>query len=1071
MSHHKIFTDTLKLITKFESERSDSDFLYDVSMHLWDCYAVLYNVSNVRDEGVAKFDIRDIKGAFAVIQAILPKYERPEYNGSTVIDFSFIPTHLINAIDSEKQHTSLDFPVLLMLIDSLLVSEEGVTEKISTLSTILEKSLLAILITVLNDIIDSDLCTLINKCVVYDHMGNRAHEDSEFTSILKMATERALIPTFNSTKKEEVYRYLAMLNYRLNNYSDAKDLFIHHIKCVIEKGIDTLNNSGRELLLDNLISLAYCYEKLNTFDGIMTAVCLLESIRESVSVQIFSDKLTIEKSWIEGNKYEVEIYHALAHFYNERAVFHHYKANATIKNYNKKDDIKKSREYISIAKNKIGDHSLHSCHGLICFEDNDFYRAAQIYIEAKGCVASNEALKNELLFYLAQANYRIAKSRNQKNQAKKLWEDFATYCRMKHNYDALAQYYVIRAKAELADITLQAENINYYKDFLKSILSHRVSKYVPKSIAHERTKIIYTLRVFIALHNIFNDKSSFVDGIEEISFHLTKYVEYLLKDRQTPISHVSLDEVSFDESKEESDNSCASHKLFVVEYSGLELVCYGNIADIENDNSGIKIVGRIPKKQEDVILNQIKSNRHIDVIIYLPSNNDCKCDCSFLKKALNTEQGICVVTYTDKGQETINNIKNAVKTALRKNSIIYQTDNSLEAIRIAFCFGVFELMRKHLISPVPMLGLAPLVESKSYSFQAGERFKQLIQPPERANAQNVQIRALSGAINKLSTIQHSTIKPNIEVTSHLDKLTRIIEKITPRGVLLAAYFANYSENIVVSQVTAPYKVYNNTLDSVIDYVCPGKNNEPYNLTSIYKSIDGYDVVDDKIESLSIKDSFCDFTKCSETFTREGCRACLITLDNKPLNLVRVLIENLFSVVKIKRSVQCICTYILDKPSDGIILIITDFNDSHEPELHRICKAIHSDYVNIADTDKPNDIEDTDHVEQTSIILGDTVKRAIEAKINEHMAEIVSLLPYWQDQKGSEGSVFSALPQSKIDELTDLQIAFNEFKDSWLLTPPVFISSKSDLLNVWNEDEHYKTLVIRLGACRKNTERS
>jgi tetratricopeptide (TPR) repeat protein len=924
------FESAQNIIKDYDEARLEAESVYAMANKFWQCYKVLL----IRD---ADFSEADYTTAIKTLQFVTKKI------GKRAVDFMLIPRHLKEYV-FEKAATMKTNSGDFLQMCSLLVSRPETENNI--LSNVLQKLYLTVVLAILHNLAGNDIFSLINKCLVYDHMGNQAYSHSEFIGLLKKATEKASTVTFDSKKKLDVYFYLGMLNYRLNYYHEALKLLQKYAEClIIEKNAIGIDVTTKQKLARVFISLAYCFEKINDAGSINKAISILEAIKENKPIDVFDTSKKV--SWIHGKtadypngqclvSYEscdryiqMEVCHALAHFYNERAVFHPKAAPTSVE-----EDIRMAREYISVAESMDAEHSLHSCHGLICFEDNDCYRASEIYDEALliDAVSSNVALKNELLFYLAQSK----SASGEIDDADDAWKKFEEFCRSTNNEDAMAQYNIIKTKSKLSGSKLYVQTLDEFKEMLDVLLSHRLSKYVPKSVADERERIILALNTFYALRSIIDEKSSFVDGIEEAFYNLGKYLENI-RNKNT-YSNFRF-ETKWLFSAKDGDGgrnyrTVSEDELFIIEYRGLRIACFGDYRNLMDSIYNVSFRGRLKPSCETEIVRQIKSNQHVDVIILTPTkglNTNAK------RKAVLKEivtSGVCVIAYENGAEVIAQEVKGKGVNA----SPIYLAKDKNETLQMAFCLGIYELMRKNLIAPIPMLGLAPLIESKSYSFQAGERMSDLLIPPSvLTRTEYQQKNILCDIVTKLDTIQQNAQDKSRYPIMHGTVLAHYLTLLNGRDdISLVAFFSEQTED--ASLHTSPYQVLRGSLKEAISYICPGKVGKQYDLTSIFKNNKGFDDAGDCIQTARSLSTFCNEEGCSAL----GCKSFCVGLkeESEYATHVTKLLQNIFSILEIKKNIHCVCTYVQYRHTSGILLIATEHLVPQAEGLHEICKIVH-----------------------------------------------------------------------------------------------------------------------------------
>jgi len=928
------FERALESIGNYNEYCKSSASVYSMADAFWQCYDIIRSDVSICDRSELEIAITVLVTAESFI-------------GERSIDYSLVSTYLVENLVNVVRDKEKDACSLLSMCKSFLEIDESPT---ATLSKLLEKLYLVMIMAILQNIVGNDIYSMINRCIVYDHLGNQAHKNSEFTTLLTRATNRVTIPTFHSDKKLDIYLTLGTINYRLNMYDDALNLLQKYVEGLIaENNTDGLDKDAQNDIALILIRLAYCFEKKNDSESINNAICILEAIRQDNPIKVFntdkyesplygSERGNGSKCVIDYNvcqqRIKMEIHHALAHFYNERAVFHFDSKEDT------SSDVRTARDYISLAKSMDEEDSLHSCHGLMCFEYDDYGRALEIYDEALSIsnVTNNKALYNELLFYKAQ----VISSSQGIDQAKVYWDEYEEFCSASNNEDAMAQYYIIRTKAKLADSQLYSTELSVYRTMLEELSRYKPSLYVPKSVHDEEVRIILSLNTFFALRSIIENKISWVDGIEEAFFNLDTYY------RLTPNKKYSINNFVLDDSwsKPTKGNSAdddtvstteyrtiTEDEVFIIGYKGLHIACFGDYHNLMKSSYHADKIMRLKVADEFRIIQQILSNDYVDVIILAPTENlkENAKRITILKEIINS--GVCTVAINS----TAADIAQSVNTKGQRGSPIYSAGDKDEAIQMAVCLAIYELMRRNLISPTPMLGLAPLTESKSYSFQAGERSKCLLMPPSFDTVdirQRENLRKIVDKIDRIHIEDHQNYQFPERSEGVLEECMRLLN--ARNDVLLVAFFDKNATKYPPLHAIS-YVMLDERITECIEYVCPAKEAKQYNLISIYKTVDGYDDIDEFIENSRINGGLCNTGECAGL----QCNSVYAGLKDgtDQSNSMLKLLRNIFSILTIKNNVQSICTHVKHGSSMGILLVITKYLDAEAIELRQICQIV------------------------------------------------------------------------------------------------------------------------------------
>ncbi len=921
--------------------RYDADSVYVLAVSIWDCYLQLKS-----DDTNQQTLLASVRLFQALVPSVIPEKS---------ISIALIPEYLLILVETEaneKVHTSIEF---------IAICEKHILNNFSIdkIKDIMQIVLLLLVYGLLQNLPGDDVFSLMNKCIVLDHLGNRAYTDTDLERLLNKLNRKVSSSVFSSEQELNVFNVLGNLNYRLNHYSDAIRFLCKYVDCFIQNNDRKNEKNFLNVLLVTFIYIGYCHEKINTESNLNKAISLFEALKNNTEININEydiSSLNQYKNIVQINfsrcsdHHKNEVFHGLAHFYNERAVFHSITTDSSVmqvddqnENFNaikrRESDIFNAHEYISMAKDCDQSNAFHSCHGLICYESTNYLQAVYIYEEALELelVKKDKDLYYEILFYLAQSKAALGDKDDALNKLK----DFEDYCERKHNDDAIAHARILRIKSILSDLDLYADSNDskYFHDLLDDILEKRLSLYVPVSVQTERRKMIFALNAFYYLRRIIEDKITFLDGIEEISYNLQKYLnaEKTLENKQRFLfkSNMLIGNLS-------KKSTLRQDVIYFIEFKGVELLCFGDYYSLPRGGQySINFRGQVKKENEEIILNRIATNNRPDVILLTPSATlGAQSDrIELLTKIIAT--GVCVVVSTSEGEQIAHSL---VATKKRINMPIYQADSIENLLKVGFCFRIYEILRYDLVTPTPLLGLAPLGDSKSFSYQAGEPTKLLAVP----SLNDIH----SGLKQKINNDLHT--KPLGYVLQQLDKkqlalyksarmpkdyrfMLEYYKKLVKNfeNMAFLAFFPNPDSETGLFYTT-PFFIQRSDVINEVRYIPPLKTNIIYSTppTNPYRSY-----ADDFQQCITLlnKTDFCNESECRTLL----CKASITILNDQSDKTMTIisLIRHLFPVKNPSSDYECIITSVERETTDGILIAFVKSN-SDGIDLHKFCRTIH-----------------------------------------------------------------------------------------------------------------------------------
>jgi hypothetical protein len=912
----KDFSDTIIEIKKIDNHNVNS--VYSVANSLWHCYLNVDINANLLE----------------ALNLVLYCVEEPIiFDGSSLVrktDISLarLPVHLASAVKNINGDRFQD------VIEYVKACKDDIQNQYMV--DIIKKLFLLLIFQILHNIPGSDIYSLINKCIVLDHLGDDVTRGSKIDITLKKLNEKTTLLLKQGEQISAILLLVGRLNYRLNNYTEAiRFLSIYAEQLEKQNEKKTVDNFANKLA-EIYIFIGYCYEKKITKDqsqslqSLNTAIEIFNDIQNSCKCFQFNDCEI---------KIKTEIFHGLAHFYNERAVFHA-SSRTTKQQY---DDIMCAQKYISIAKEMDDRNAFHSCHGLICYENSDYERAATIYEGAKNLkhIIDDKELRSEIEFYQAQTMSALGDNLT----ANELLNNIESYFESIHNDDAIVHVRILRTKSQLAELGLfetSPKDSNFFHDLLNSLLERGLSMYAPISIEIEWRKIVFALNIFYYICKIREYSISFETGIEEIVYNLRKYysTNTSLEERQ----RIRVSKRSFDsESKKEVTLSyvedfrgkqCEEDVIFLLNVNNVQLICFGKDFSEkvygDKSNFGIGYKKKIKAEYESNVVGQIRNNQRSDIILVNPSaklatSNNRK---QILRDIIAT--GVCVIALGEEGEQ----IARSCATRLAINRI-YRANSERELIQMSYLFRVYEMLRCDLTTPTPLLGLAPLSDSKSYSFQTCQKIEDLFIP--NPDISDVDISPFAQIITALESIQIEHFNRARKLKEYNDKFNQIISCVVSDIAFLAFFPIPQDENDLNFRV--PYAIFDNDFFKSYKYVLQTielkkivshKPFAPY--YTDYMTLDG--------EIRKKASTFCKRRNCNKT----NCHGSIILFsDNDTIkNTIHNLMNKIFPITDQFFGYYCFCCTFNETDMSGICIVMIKNNQKDiEQKAKLICEKIHN----------------------------------------------------------------------------------------------------------------------------------
>ncbi|MCL2820401.1 MAG: hypothetical protein FWD38_06170 [Oscillospiraceae bacterium] len=812
--------------------------------------------------------------------------------------------------------------------------------------------MLLIIFGALKFLVGDDILSLINKCIILDHLSCRGVGEIQFKHLLDKLNAKVKNAALDSEQEADIQEAVGKLNYRVNNYKVAISSLCGYLDLFIKNNVDKpMSDSEMETALKALIYIAYCHEKINTHDSITKAIDLLNLVRASKEIDlcIYSisqpckvrSKITIQFNFCK-DELKTEVYHALAHFYNERAVFH--------SSINPSGDRENAHHYITEAIKQDKENSFYSCYGLICHESKNYWHAITIYNQAliiEG-LREDKDLYYELLFYLAQTEYALG----HEVEAGENLKAFKKYCDEEiHNEDAIVHARIMEVKAELSKLDILSSNAGsgYFLEKLDYITEKKPSHYVPHSVQDEWKKIIYALNAFYYIRKVVRREMAFPDGVREIVFNLRDYAFKQKLFAKKKFFELPSKIITKREQKEHNKDE----GLYVIEYKGVQLLCIGDYFKLSRgDSNSATPAGIVPRSFEKEAIESILSNSNFpDVILFTPSESFESDEerVELFKSLLRPKSCVIALNETAKRVAEKHNGGHRISVLDVSNS-----DKALQEelfLQMGFSLHVYETLRNDLTAPSPLLGLAPIGDSKSFTFQAGEKIEGLLQPVKTNNHSHTLTPKIKETVDNLERTRKG-MRRNLEKISDYRNVLIANKSLVdnfPQISFLVFFPDPTHEANEAGNFTAPIYVANGNFFASVDIVSPLSSGAIHSYPPGSFN-GGYDENYLKCHTLLNDSTFCssycadeDNLSCHDEANEIG-----FSLNNTaPAKAALCLLRHVLPIRSLASETSSYCSILrkieIEDGTSGVLMVIVnvDKGSNRSEILHRICRAITS----------------------------------------------------------------------------------------------------------------------------------
>lgn len=383
--------------------------------------------------------------------------------------------------------------------------------------------------------------------------------------------------------------------------------------------------------------------------------CLEALRRFNEAIQLFHQILN-DSSYTSIAKLKPEIFHGLGHFYNERGNF-----RKSI------SDIKRAEQYMQDAANL--NTIYYTCYGTMYSENKNYQKALEIFNEALGMqeIQNDKHVRNELLFYKAEALSWVGDYA----RAYELFDDFEKYCEEENNKDGKVHCIIYKIETTLREMSIFEIELDKIRSWLEVLRRNEPSSYANRSIHEEWKKLNYLLEGLYDLKKFLEGEVGIDDVMKDIissfknAMNLVKIEILVICDMpdtfqsQEKLKEFLADEFSFTILSEKSQE--------------------GDINLLE---------------ENDVMLVALYSHLSPRFVMWLSEK---------------MRNGTIIMWYDRSKIQIPPEMEEKVHTCSDLNN----------AVKIVSLLSAYDRMRKDLIEPIFLFGLAPTTQAPSYSSQTG----------------------------------------------------------------------------------------------------------------------------------------------------------------------------------------------------------------------------------------------------------------------------------------------------------------------------------------------------------------
>ncbi|MEN8905596.1 MAG: hypothetical protein ABF289_06510, partial [Clostridiales bacterium] len=630
-------------------------------------------------------------------------------------------------------------------------------------------------------------------------------------------------------------------------YNIALKYFINSAK-ILSKNLNTTNfkkNITYEYI-NSKIKIIFCYELLQQFDKALEHINDLKHGNFDLLNKLKNDKLK--------NELKTKIIHILGHIQNESALKNRLSKN-TFAGY----EIYLARKYLKVSSQTNTIHKV--CEGAILAEFNEHNKAVEIYEDLlSNDIKLNIHEKSELYFYLGYSNYCL----NKKETGEKYYKLFEDYCIKYNHLDGLLYTQIFKIKLNIYNKKFADITFDEIESWLRKLKLHFPSRHSNIWIISEWYKLNYLLNSYWYIKNILDKNFPLMDVIDDILYHLKKYIEY----ENLTDSKVSN---KFNSTNEAPLTSLREYSFYNIKINSVCNVQNDNSLDLISNNIASYFKNFIDKDLTQIYHEVPNIRENNNLLIYCQKNIFDKYSFDKLKNLIkyNHKDNINYIIFIEdlnkKSQNLIENIKNNnEEKILRKqgtNSTIY-FDNFEDTIKTIFILNVYEKIRLSLSEP-KFLYLSTIPLTKNYEAYMLEPLETLIDEYPTTEEIAPQLSDIK-FIKQLKNIEDwQLFRSNQELKAETGgllfelfcELTNNILDNTNMNQLAFSCF--YSDNFKTNEYRVPF-FYNNQFNTQKKF----DNRKPYSNTGIEPYLSRI------FDIFEMEEKLCEIKPCNNNYDKE-----------------------------------------------------------------------------------------------------------------------------------------------------------------------------------------------------------
>jgi len=669
-----------------------------------------------------KSEIPDCKGLLdwckTAIADIISSVQNIQECSNTYSNDTEIDTALNEIIITKFEDNESKIPILKNILETL--QSDAINLILKCFDVVKDYYLYYLSYKKLDNCQCDDLYSILNKCIILDHI-------SWDLDILKTIVSKTLNPLLILTNPLDykIWKNSALLNFKLHDYKKAILFFDSVIKLIND------DNQKYEELIKIKINKGYCLEFNQDFDA---AIQHFESFEKELG-----KKMKEQPHLGYLNDAIHEVWHALGHCYNEKAI---------TKNEDDGESIKKAREFLE--KSVEGGEKYEKykgCLGSIRAEFNEQMEAIKKFDEAFHVIPeAHKFEKAEILFYKGYSYSLLGKLEDAKTQ----YDEFEEICNKLNDKDGLAHVEIFKIKLELRNKRITELDQNTIIKWINTLIEREPSVYVNKSIKEEWNKTINFLKALYQIVPILKNETSLINSLGTIIHYLANCnPENWEKENSTVNSLANFKTFSFNK----IPVYLIADKTFSFEKLEKIKVQLDNIGD--KKYSIDTNVTNISEFISDNYQHKLGKERQSNVLIFFESyNNEIEDTLDHIRQQQNINYVIDI--------KNTNDVKKTISyNVTKRDCSIIELDDIEAAIKIVYILNALERIRLELINPKFFFVLTPLREVSVYNYQTGEINELIWERNVKTTNGNTE-KNFKNQINNIDTFFKNKINADIE---------------------------------------------------------------------------------------------------------------------------------------------------------------------------------------------------------------------------------------------------------------------------------------------------------------------